>query len=74
MRNIHNKCLLRELIYVISTFLFYTVFRPWHLLKHESFISREVSFEFNAEKPGYALTLLANLEECGTGILAMTKQ
>ena len=48
--------------------LFYIVFRPRHLLIHESFTTREVSFEYNAEELGYALTLLANLEESGTGI------
>ena len=48
--------------------LFYIVFRPRHLLIHESFTTREVSFEYNAEELGYVLTLLANLEESGTGI------
>ena len=48
--------------------LFYIVFRPRHLLIHESFTTREVSFEYNAEELDYALTLLANLEESGTGI------
>ena len=48
--------------------LFYIVFRPRHLLIHESFTTREVSFEYNAEELGYAFTLLANLEESGTGI------
>ena len=48
--------------------LFYIVFRPRHLLIHESFTTREVSFEYNAEELGYTLTLLANLEESGTGI------
>ena len=43
-------------------------FRPRHLLIHESFTNREVSFEYNAEELGNALTLLANLEESGTGI------
>ena len=43
-------------------------FRPWHLLIHESFTTREVSFEYNAEEPCKILTLLANLEESGTGI------
>ena len=43
-------------------------FRPRHLLIHESFTTREVSFENRAEKPGDILTLLANLEESGTGI------
>ncbi len=48
--------------------LFYIVFRPRHLLIHESFTTREVSFEYNAEKPCNVLTLLTNLEESGTGI------
>ena len=39
-----------------------------HLLIHESFTTREVSFEYNAEKPCNVLTLLTNLEESGTGI------
>lgn len=43
-------------------------FRPWHLLIHESFTTGEVSFEYNAEELGYVFTLLANLEESGTGI------
>ena len=43
-------------------------FRPWHLLIHESFTTREVSFENRAEELGDILTLLANLEESGTGI------
>ena len=33
---------------------------------HESFTTGEVSFEHRAEELGYALTLLANLEESGT--------
>ena len=43
-------------------------FRPRHLLIHESFTTGEVSFEYNAEELGNALTLLANLEESGIGI------
>lgn len=43
-------------------------FRSWHLLIHESFTTGEVSFEHRAEELGYAFTLLANLEESGTGI------
>ena len=43
-------------------------FRPRHLLIHESLTTREVSFEHNTQKPGYVLTLLANLEESGAGI------
>ena len=46
----------------------YCFFRPRHLLIHESFTTGEVSFEYNAEEPCNILTLLANLEECGTGI------
>lgn len=42
--------------------------RPRHLLIHESFTTRKVSFEYNAEELGDILTLLANLEESGTGI------
>lgn len=49
--------------------LFYIVFRPRHLLIHESFTTGEVSFEYNAEELGNnVLTLLANLEESGAGI------
>ena len=44
------------------------MFRSWHLLIHKSLATREVSFEYNAEKPGYVFTLLANLEESGAGI------
>ena len=43
-------------------------FRSWHLLIHESFTTGEVSFEYYAEELGYALTLLANLEESRVGI------
>ena len=43
-------------------------FRPRHLLIHESFAPREVSFEYNTQKPGYVFTFFANLEESGTGI------
>ena len=43
-------------------------FRPRHLLIHESFTTREISFEYNAGELGYVLTLLASLEESGTGI------
>lgn len=48
--------------------LFYIVFRPRHLLIHESFTTRAVSFEYNAEELGYVFTFFANLEESGTGI------
>ena len=48
--------------------LLYNIFRPWHLLIHESFTTGEVSFEYNAEELGNALTLLANLEESGACI------
>ena len=47
---------------------FKKTFRPWHLLIHESFTTREVSFENRAEELGDILTLLANLEESGAGI------
>ena len=43
-------------------------FRPRHFLIHESFTTGEVSLEYNAEELGYVLTLLAILEESGTGI------
>ena len=43
-------------------------FRPRHLLIHESFTTGEVSCKHRAEELGNALTLLANLEESGTGI------
>ena len=48
--------------------LFKLSFRPRHLLIHESFTTREVSFEYNAEELGYILMFLANLEESGTGM------
>ena len=48
--------------------LFYIDFRPRHLLIHESFTTRAVSFEYNAEELGYVFTFFANLEESGTGI------
>lgn len=54
--------------YLLFSNLIKLSFRPRHLLIHESFTTREVSFEYNAEELGYALTLLANLEESGTGI------
>lgn len=54
--------------YLLFSNLIKLSFRPRHLLIHESFTTREVSFENRAEKPGYILTLLANLEESGTGI------
>lgn len=44
------------------------MFRSWHLLIHKSLATREVSFEHRAEELGDILTLLANLEESGTGI------
>ena len=56
------------LTYLLFSDLIKLTFRPWHLLIHESFTTREVSFEYNAEELGDILTLLANLEECGTGI------
>ena len=56
------------LTYLLFSDLIKLTFRPWHLLIHESFTNREVSFEYNAEELGNALTLLANLEESGTGI------
>ena len=55
-------------MHISTNRLFYIVFRPWHLLIHESFTTREVSFEYNAEKPGYVFTFFANLEESGIGI------
>ena len=56
------------LTYLLFSDLIKLTFRPWHLLIHESFSTREVSFENRAEKPDDILTLLANLEESGTGI------
>ncbi len=56
------------LTYLLFSDLIKLTFRPWHLLIHESFTTREVSFENRAEEQGDILTLLANLEECGTGI------
>lgn len=54
--------------YLLFSNLIKLSFRPRHLLIHESFTTREVSFENRAEKLGDILTLLANLEESGTGI------
>ena len=63
------KTLILNRFYMFSIHrLFYIVFRPRHLLIHKSFTTREVSFEYNAEELGNVLTLLANLEESGTGI------
>ena len=62
------ETLILNRFYIFSIRLFYIIFRPWHLLVHESFTTREVSFEYNAEELGYAFTRLANLEESGTGI------
>ena len=56
------------LTYLLFSDLIKLTFRPWHLLIHESFTTREVSFENRTEELGDILTLLANLEECGTGI------
>lgn len=54
--------------YLLFSNLIKLSFRPRHLLIHESFTTVEVSFEYNAEEPCNILTLLANLEESGTGI------
>ena len=54
--------------YLLFSNLIKLTFRSWHLLIHESFTTREVSFEHRADKPGYVLTLLANLEESEAGI------
>ena len=54
--------------YLLFSNLIKLTFHPRHFIIHESLATREVSFEYNAEKLGYALTLLANLEESGTGI------
>ena len=54
--------------YLLFSNLIKLSFRPWHLLIHESFTTREVSFENRAEELGDILTLLANLEESGAGI------
>lgn len=54
--------------YLLFSNLIKLSFRPWHLLIHESFTTGEVSFEYNAEELGNVFTLLANLEESGTGI------
>lgn len=56
------------LTYLLFSDLIKPTFPPWHLLIHESFTTREVSFENRTEELGDILTLLANLEECGTGI------
>lgn len=60
------SCLVQP--YPLFSNLIKLTFRPRHLLIHKSFTTREVSFEYNAQKPGYVLTLLANFEESGTGI------
>ena len=54
--------------YLLFSNLIKLSFRSRHLLIHESFTTREVSFENRAEKPDDILTLLANLEESGTDI------
>lgn len=54
--------------YPLFSNLIKLTFRPRHLLIHESLATREVSFEYNAEKPGYVFTFFANLEKSGTGI------
>ncbi len=54
--------------YLLFSNLIKLSFRHRHLLIHESLTAREVSFKHNTQKPGYVLTLLANLEESGTGI------
>ena len=56
------------LTYLLFSDLIKLTFRPWHLLIHESFTTREVSFENRTEELDDILTLLANLEERGTGI------
>mgnify|MGYP000251957505 FL=1 len=56
------------LTYLLFSDLIKPTFRPWHLLIHEYFTTREVSFENRTEELDDILTLLANLEECGTGI------
>ena len=54
--------------YLLFSNLIKLTFRSWHLLIHESFTTGEVSFEYNAEELGNALTLFSNLEVSGTGI------
>ena len=56
------------LTYLLFSDLIKLTFRPGHLLINESFTTREVSFEYNAEKPCNVLTLLTNLEKSRTGI------
>ena len=56
------------LTYLLFSDLIKLTFRPWHLLIHESFTTREVSFENRAEELDDALTLLANFEKSETGI------
>lgn len=60
------RCLVQP--YPLFSNLIKLTFRPRHLLIHKSIATREVSFEYNAEKPGYVFTFFANLEESGTGI------
>ena len=49
--------------YLLFSNLIKLTFRLRHLLIHESFTTREVSFEYRAEEFGYDLTLLTNFEE-----------
>lgn len=56
------------LTYLLFSNLIKLTFHPRHFIIHESLATREVSFENRAEELGYALTLLANLEESRTGI------
>lgn len=60
------RCLVQT--YLLFSDLIKLTSRPWHLLIHRSFTTREVSFENRAEELGDILTLLANFEESGTGI------
>ena len=70
MKNVNVFVFIVALVqtYLLFSNLIKLTFHPWHLLIHESFTTREVSFEYNTQKLGNALTLFPNLEESGTGI------
>ena len=70
MKNVNVFVFIVELVqaYLLFSNLIKLSFRPRHLLIRESFTTREVSFEYNAGEPCNVLTLLAYLEESGTGI------
>ena len=60
------RCLVQT--YLLFSDLIKLTFHPWHLFIHEFFAPRKVCCKHRAQEPCYALTLLANFEESGTGI------